>query len=208
MLNKLTRRLLALLALLGLVALANASGASATDPWADRTQVTRTSFMAHINSTDSNVVLKITPSAATGYGQMNLQPGYGGSNYFYHPYRHLYDYTNTAAAQRQPAGTSGGPVRTSSGFCWPWDDGGFSGDACWNDPTSWDWGALIHSGPGSGDMTNSRLNSCLAGQLGGSFAVVGKTMIARMIGVLGQAKFTPEGFVFAIAGGCIMKLLW
>lgn len=152
--------------------------------------------------------LTVGPGPNTGYGKENLGAFTKGCPEctWYSEDRNLTNHqpSSPAVLARPNA------MEQRRDFCWPWDYDWFSGDACWNMPATWDWGAIwdnVYSNMQPDPQNWSHWvdwgKQCWDGVYsGGTFGVVGKSAIGAILKKEALVRLSPEGFWYSVVGGC------
>ncbi|MDT4922113.1 MAG: hypothetical protein QOI15_3015 [Pseudonocardiales bacterium] len=158
---------------------------------------------------NNTIGMSFGPSRRTGYGKVTITgivKGCPECNW----YRATLDYTNHQPTSPMQASSAGFAQKRRSGFCWPWEFDFFSGDSCWNDASTWNWGAIISPwddnwhpwNPDALSITD-RLVSCMTGtEAGVNFKLAGAGITAVLESGFGPLNITPEGWIVAGVGGC------
>jgi hypothetical protein len=158
----------------------------------------------------------IGPSKRTGYGKMTIT---GLTQVKGHPHRYRIHYritdhrpTTTVYAPSRPIGVEGAQIAmASTPFCWPWQMFPFSSRACWNEPSTWNWGGIMnHADPlfdGFLSTFRDNLVACYHGAYQGTLVgVFGKTVFGIIFGMADLVKFSPEGAAYTVIAGCMLKI--
>jgi hypothetical protein len=206
----------ALAAALAVPAAADASSAAGTPPvgsprlpGSDTSSARADTGYVHDTLTwlrNNTVGISFGPSRRTGYGEVTVTGVVRGC-----PecdwYRADLSYSNHQPTSPSPAGAA----KRRAGFCWPWDFDMFSGDACWNDASSWNWGGIFSGFDGDWHPWNpdrqtilDRISGCFSGAEGGlTLKLAGSSAAAGIEASLAPLNITPEGWIVAAIGGCI-----
>lgn len=161
-----------------------------------------------------NNVVGITfgPSKRTGYGQAvidSIVKGCPECDW----YRANLNYSNHQPTSPMTA-TKANAMKRRGGFCWPWDFDWFSGDSCWNDASSWNWGAVIDAFDDDWHPWNpderSFVDRIVGCGTGAGTTMTGKAAQKSIVGALASEgwviKFTgPEEWAVAGIFGCAMS---
>lgn len=97
------------------------------------------------------------------------------------------------------------------GFCWPWDNFPWSGNGCWNNMASWDWGrildALDYHPVWDRRSTIDRIVGCFHGAYQGfTGGVIGRQAVGILIEMADLVRVTPAGITYSVVGGCAFDL--
>jgi hypothetical protein len=153
----------------------------------------------------------VGPSRATGYGKGRLtgfKPGCPECRWFRATNR-MTDHPPVDPASADAAVPAA--LMQRGGFCWPWDNFPWSGDSCWNDMATWNWGSILDSfnyHPVWDPMsTVDRIVGCYQGAYQGfTGGVIGKQAVGILIEMSDLVKVTPAGIAWSILGGCAFHL--
>ena len=192
------------------------AGAGARAPSAAATQATaavsRTATPVKLSWLRNHLVgFRLGPSRPTGYGEARLTGFQRGC-----PECHWFHTTNRMS-NHQPAEPTSAPaavpdaMRKRGGFCWPWDNFPWSGNSCWNDMATWNWGGILNSfnyHPVWDPMsTIDRIVGCYHGAYQGfTGGVIGKQVVGILVEMSDLVKVTPAGIAWSILGGCAFHL--
>ena len=153
----------------------------------------------------------IGPRRATGYGKSRItgfQRGCPECRWFRATNR-LTDHPPVDPTSAE-ASASDASLRRG-GFCWPWNDFPWSGSSCWNDMSTWNWGAILdvfnYHPVWDPRSTTDRILGCYHGAYNGlSLGIFGKTFVGLLLEMGDLIKFTPAGAAYTILGGCVFNL--
>jgi hypothetical protein len=155
---------------------------------------------------NNTIGMSFGPSRRTGYGKVTITGIVKGC-----PecewYRTDLDYSNHQPTSPMTANSR----HRRGGFCWPWDFDMFSGDSCWNDASSWNWGGIFsafnddwHPWNPNHETMLDRISGCTSGAEGGiTMKLAGAGAAAAIESSLAPLSITPEGWIVAAIGGCI-----
>jgi hypothetical protein len=193
-------------------AAAGARSPSAAPTPATAAATARTGSPVTLNWLRNNLVgFHVGPSRATGYGKSRVTGFQRGCPEcrWVRATRRLTDHPPIDPAFA--SGATSAALRHRGGFCWPWDNFPWSGNSCWNDMATWDWGGLLDSlnyhpvwDPRS---TLDRIVGCYHGAYQGfTGGVIGKQFVGVLIEMSDLVKVTPAGIAWSILGGCAFHL--
>jgi hypothetical protein len=152
----------------------------------------------------------VGPRRATGYGKSRLTGFTRGC-----PECTWYRVTNRMTNHQPTDPRTGLQVTPSaarlSGFCWPWDNFPWSGDACWNNMATWDWGQVLdifdYRPIWDPRSTIDRIVDCYHGAYQGlTSGVIGKQSVGILLEMADLVRVTPAGVAYSIVGGCAFDL--
>jgi hypothetical protein len=177
---------------------------------APATTVTTTASAVTLGWLRNNLVgFDVGPSRATGFGKARLT-GFTLGCPECRWYRVINRMTNhqpkdpTAASATTRAAKRGG-------FCWPWQNFPWSGNGCWNNMASWNWGQILENfnyHPVWDPMsTIDRIVACFHGAYSGlTGGVIGKQSVGILLEMADLVRVTPTGIAYSIVGGCTFDL--
>jgi len=156
------------------------------------------------------VGFEVGPRRATGFGKSRLTGFTRGC-----PECTWYRVTNRVT-NHQPKDPAAAPglapaAKRLGGFCWPWEDFPWSGDACWNNMATWDWGRVLdifdYRPVWDPRSTIDRIVGCYHGAYQGlTSGVIGKQSVGVLLEMADLVRVTPAGIVYSVVGGCAFDL--
>ena len=159
---------------------------------------------------DNLIGMSWGPGKRTGYGKMTIT-GFTKGCPECDWYRVDMDITNHQPLSPVAAAGHKSIAARRSGFCWPWNDGFFSGQGCWNEPATWNWPSIWDDLNGSWhtswdpDTTVDRLYNCAEGAVHGAETVLGKQVLGGIFGIQSFVEVSPEGAAYSVASGCTIQ---